>query len=667
MKKLKRKLSLLTALLMLGSFAPQSLAETEAEQNMASEPEVLFYRDYEEYTGGIDIASNGKNHGTMNFLFNEYKKSVPADSFDGIGVKLVASHGSERGYLPDSVGNGILYMTLLSEGSDDPKVGEFYFGQNNADMAFFAWRAGQFTYNNNKAWGSDQPKTAMQGASTSYKIDVVMNLTDQTRDVYINGQLIYGNAKFAADLREGCMTLVAKNGCIIDDFAMVYFPEDVMPQTFSVTKAEADAKADVIRVFLKSDAVDSDGQDGNPIAAPYGITLPNEDAMNASYIVAEDSFNVLGMNVLEVERGLRAGEYVLTVDGDIKTGEEYTVIANSDLVGLMGETLNPLNNGATVTAGEAFSGEVKKTNGNNIIEFNDDVYNIWDYKKGATVKNLYTGETGTVTLSKNSSNSAMISGYDFVSGDEYVITLPDNLRGKGGNTIENNEIAFNLGVGGSLKKLNLVDILGEKHTLADINPVALDALEFNFTNDVEAEEFVSKIKITETATGEEFTDYVAECNDNVATLKLNTILAGGKTYTISITGLIHDYSITVKTEEESFRRLPVQFLDSEGNSLKSMEDVKVGDTVSVKLGFVNSTSETKDFLVSACLFSGQELTGFDFEEVSMDSVADGGTGKKTCEFDFTVEKITGDLKLKGYMWSESDGKFAPIEAVSTFE
>lgn len=668
MKKFKKIFSFFAALTMLAATMPAGFAEES--ESAGAEPEVLVFRDYEDYAGGLDIASDGKNHGTMSFLFTNYSKSVAADSFDGKGVKFVGSSGSEGAKLPTTVGDGTLYISFLSEGSDNSKVGNFYFGQNRDDMAFFGWRAGQSVYSGNKAWGSTTTK-AMQGASTSYKIEVIGNLTEQTRDVYINGQLIYANMAFPADLRsqeknKGIMTLLPDNGCVIDDFVMVYFPEDVMPQTFSVEKAEADAKADVLRVFLKSDAQDSDGQDGNPIAAPYGITLPNEDEKHTEYIIAEDSFIVEGMNVLSVERGLRSGEYVLTVDGDIKPDGEYTVIANPSLTGLMGETLNPLNNGAVATVKDAFTAEVKNAKSGTVVQFSSDIYNAWDYKNGATVKNLYTGATANVTLTKDSANTALISGYEFVSGDEYVITLPDVLRGKNGNTLENNEVEFNLGVGGSLKKLNLIDIMGEKHTLADVNPIGLDALEFNFTSDIKAQDFVSKIKITDTATDEEFTDYVAECAGNVATLKLNKILAGGKTYKISITGLMHDYSITLKTEEAELLKLPVVFSDSDGNKLTSMENVNVGDTVSVKMGFVNATDETKSFLVSACLFSGQEMTGFGFEEVTMESVAEEGSGKYTKEFTFTVDKITDALTLKGYMWSTEDGKFAPIETVSVF-
>ena len=108
------------------------------------------------------------------------------------------------------------------------------------------------------------------------------------------------------------------------------------------------------------------------------------------------------------------------------------------------------------------------------------------------------------------------------------------------------------------------------------------------------------------------------------------------------------------------------YLDSEGKKIKSMDDINAGDTVTVRLDFVNATEESQSFLASACLFSGQEMIGFGCEEVLMDSVADGGSGKFSKEFTFEVSKVTGDLKLKGYMWSMNDGMFAPLEPASVF-
>lgn len=661
MKKWKRVISLLSSVLMLASFAPQGLAEEET----VAEPEVLFYRDYEEYTGGANVVNDGKQFGTMTWAFNNYGKSIPEQGFDGQGLKFKGSYGSESARIPESVKNGILYFTLLSEGSDDAKVGNFYFGQNRADMAFFGWRAGQFYYVGNKSWGSTG-NLGMQGANTSYKIDIVINLDDQTRDVYINGLNIYSGTSMAVDPRSTVITLSPDNGMLIDDFAAVNYPAGTTPATFSVESAEADAKADKIRVMLKSDAYDSDGKNGEAMEAPYGITLVNENVSNSPYMIAEDSFTVDGMNVLSVERGLRSGEYVLEVDGDIKYGEEYTVHAKADLTDILGSTLNPLADGVTITAQDEFLAQMKDTADGVVVKFNEALYNFWDLKAGAEVKNLYNGKTGKVTLTKKTEDTVLVSGYDFEEGDEYTIILPENLRGISGNTIENNKATFNLGAGGYLKKLNLVDIQGEEHSLEDINPVALDEMEFTFTEDVEAEKYVQNIKITDSESNEEFTDYVAECSGNTATLKLNSILAGGKTYKISITGLRKDYEIALKTEEAAFKRLPVLYLDSEGKKIKSMGDINAGDTVTVRLDFVNATTTSQSFLASACLFSGQEMIGFGCEEVLMDSVADGGSGKFSKEFTFEVSKVTGDLKLKGYMWSMNDGKFAPLEPASVF-
>lgn len=660
MKKLKRRLGLITSALILGGSMSAALAQ--------SDPEVLLFRDYEDYGGGQYIGNYNNSYGTANWLFNNFKASTAVEGFDGIAAKFGKSDSSEKFYLPDTVENGTVYISFLQTGSDS-SVANFYFGQNSDDIVFFAWHPGQSYYTGNKAWGGTA-STGMSGAGTSYKIDVVMTLNDEGcfRSAYINGLNIYENAKMTADLRTGYATMKTDPVSAIDDFSIVYYPEGTEPATFSVKSAEADEKNDQIRVILKSDAYDSDGKKGTEeLSAPYGITLPNEDGMNSSYLISEDSFVVEGMNVLSVERGLKSGEYVLTVDGDIKNGMEYTVRARRDLVDIAGSKLNPLADGVTVTAGEPLEAKIKNVSGKAVVEFNDDIYNTWEYAKGASVKDLYTGKTGNVTLSKQSSNQVLISGYAFEEGNEYIITLPAKLRSKGGNTISNNEINFNLAKSGSLSSLRLVDIMGEKHILSDKNPVETDCFEFNFTDDITAENVLDNITITDSASGEELTDFITECEGNTALFKLNRILTGGTTYKISITGLEQEYSISVATENTGFKKLPARFLDADGNELKSMEGLKESDVVSVRLGFVNATAETEAFLASACLFSGQELTGFDFEEVSMAPTVSGGTGKHRSEFKFTVGKNTDSLKLKGYMWANEDGKFSPVEAAEAFK
>lgn len=656
MKKLKKKLSLLTALLMLASFAPQGFAE---EETPVAEPEVMIYRDFEDFEKGKQLGNSANDYGVMRILFDGTwtSKTEPVQGRTGKGIDANVNHVSDNFTMTDKQ-SGKIYLTYTTESIKGLKPAYYTkIGTNTSkvDCTYFEWKHGE-------DFGMGSWTNAMNGTLPAeltgldyYKIDVIIDLTAMRVKAYVNGVEVADRA-ISNQLPNSSTNMKIQDNVIFDNLAMVYYADDTAPQTFSVVSGEADVKKDVLRVMLKSDAFDSDGakKGTEGIAADYGITLPGE--------LDTDAFLVQGMEVLEVRRGDRTGEYEISVDGDISPGQEYVVVANDSLTDVLGATLNPVNNGVAITAKNGMTAVVEE----NVIVFSEDVYSTWEYSSGATVKNLYTGERGTATLEKQGADSVMISGYEFEYGDEYEITLPEGIRGINGNTLENSKLIFNLGSGGYLKKLNLVDIQGEEHSLDDINPVALDEMEFTFTDDVEASKYVDAIVITDTESNEEFTDYVAECSGNTATLKLNSILAGGKTYKVSIEGLRKNYEIALKTEEAAFKRLPVLYLDSEGKKIKSMGDINAGDTVTVRLDFVNATTTSQSFLASACLFSGQEMIGFGCEEVLMDSVAEGGSGKFSKEFTFEVSKVTGDLKLKGYMWSMNDGMFAPLAPASVF-
>lgn len=244
-------------------------------------------------------------------------------------------------------------------------------------------------------------------------------------------------------------------------------------------------------------------------------------------------------------------------------------------------------------------------------------------------------------------------------GDEYEITLPDAIRGKAGNTLHENTVMFNLGTANSLKKLSLVDIQGNKLDLAEINPVGLDSIELAFTEDVTAAN--ASVTITDSQNAV-FEAYTVQNSGSTAVLKLDKILAADETYTVSISGLAKAYAITLKTDEAGLERLPVMFLDENDDVLES---ISAGDTVKVRLDFVNSTSEAKNFLASASMFEGFEMTGFGHKDITMQPTSNGGTGKHTEIFTFTAS--ADGVSLNGYMWSIDSGRFAPIESFESFE
>lgn len=661
-KKMTKLLSYaLAGVVTLTSAVAAPLGALAAE---TAEPEILFYRDFEDYTGGdpIDQTENANAYGTWGVCgTSTWDKYTKAESLDGTGFYVnTSAYSSNHAAFPD-MADGTLYVAFDEIPGGEPKETSVYFKSGTPNFAF-SYKPGVSWTALDRNWGYDQT-TAMLGQGKNHRIELIIDPATGDAKRYINSTYIgTKNIGITTGLTEMLLRFSATS--VVDNLAIVYYPENVISQTFSLAKVEADEKTDVFRVFLKSDATDSDGKGTSAkssISAPYGITLKTTSATETEYVLSADTFSVEGMNVTNVTKGIRSGEYIVEVDGDIEPLKTYTVSAKADIIDILGATLNPDAASKSVTVAERLGATASVSDGTAILTFNDDIINPSEYSKGVIVKNIYTGETGSATLTEVASNQASISGYEFFAGDEYEVTLPDTLRGKKGNSLGINTVIFNLAATNSLKKLSLVDIQGYKADLSEINTVALESIDFEFTPDVTASE--KTITITD-ENGTAFTDYTAVPAGNKTSLKLNKILAPDKTYTVSISGLAKAYEITLTTESAKFERVGVQFLDKNDAVLESINE---GDTVKVKMSVVNSTDEEKTFLAAASMFAGLEMTGFAHEEVTMKPVSEGGTGIYTKTFTFNVSKTAGGVKLNSYMWSVNNGQFAPVTAFESFE
>lgn len=652
-------------------------------------PEVMFYRDFEDYMGGdpYNLTASSRDYGTWGIFGSDvYDDCIAVDGADGTAVKMPKHSTSNNNTSRNdgttafnSKANGRIYFAFdLDASANGGGSGSVWSqlvlketGETGDGIYALTYNAktnkyvgGDSQYNSNASWG-DNTST---GVSADYKnrFELIIDIDNGKIYKYINGIL----GATHDDAEQGKLSDVKfigfnpKGENVFDNLAVVHYPKGVDTQTFSVASVEADEKTDVFRVFLKSDTIDADGKGTttkSEIAAPYGITLPTTDASGIIYSLANDTFSVEGMNVTSVTRGTRSGEYIVDVDGDIKTGESYTVLANADLTDILGSTLNDEKGSKTITAAAELAATAATVDGGVQITFNDTIVNPSEYAKGATIKNVYTGETDTVTLTKASATQVNVSG-DISAGDEYVLTLPAGIRGKKGNTLHSAEVRFNTGTSNCLKTLSLVDIQGTVYDLEETNPTGLDSIVFEFSDASAATNAAIAVTNKDGAALLEGTDYTKTVSGSKATFALAKILAPDEEYTVSITGLAKTYEIALNTSEAKLERLPVMFLDANGQKLESISS---GDTVKVRLDFVNSTDAAKTFLASASMFEGLEMTGFGHKEITMQPISGGGTGKHTEIFTFTA--TANDVSLNGYMWSIDGTKFAPIQVFESFE
>lgn len=661
-----------------------SSPEPEELQNTA-EPEILLYRDYEDYTGGADVFNiSGKyTYGTANLYANSafHKATEKITGVDGIGAyfntsgKTTASTWAKIN-LPKTYDSGKMYLAFniaaksdaeleAQDGNNTTKHGNYlYWRESSSSQRYLYFYTQHSAQSGVGSWHGSGFTSRPIIHDTVAKIEIIIDLDADKAYYYYDGA-VKQTIEYTVALKD--LQLYMTNGVgYFDNLALVYYPADVTPQTFSVASGEADTRLDALRVSLKSDAYDSDAKyRTDEYSAPYGISLAEECIGTEAFTV----MNSLGeaVTVTEVTKGDRNGEYVIKVDADIKANEKYTVIANSELADILGATVNAALNGIEITATADLTGEVIKSGDSAVVKFADDIINPGVYKEGAKVRNVMTGEEAAVTLTKSSENSASIGGYTFEAGYEYVITVPELIRGRKGNTIYNPDIRFNLGTEAYLKKLILVDVQGKKHDLQDVNMAGLDSLSFEFSDDItDAKALLEEALTIIDKDGNEVAFTVAG-DGSTASAVLSKILTGDNQYTVSLISdeLSIEYAIPLKTDAAGVRQLPVIWLDADGNELLSIDDISAGDTVQVRIDYINSGTESASFLSQACLYNGRVLTGFDFEEVNLASTLEG-SGRHTSTFSFVADDISKGLKIKAYMW-ESLTRLLPVISESVFE
>lgn len=328
---------------------PSYIVFTDTYDEETEEPEVMFYRDYEDYTGG----NNGGTKDGTDEPFNRtgkygtfrksgdssFKNTTSAvDTVNGKAVKLdiFTAWNSGASQINDGAGSltdiydGKLYIAYDEIPETGEKAEEIYFTAGGGDYAW-CWFPGVKWSAINRNWYEDYTKTEqMQGAGISYKVELVIEPDTGNVYRYINGNPI-GTLKIK---NSGLEELYFRwsSGNIIDNLTIVYYPENAAPQTFSMTAGMIDTESNTISVYLKSDTLDSDGANGNEIKAPYGISPERVDTK---------LFEVDGYTVSEVIKGDKSGEYKIRLAEAVTEDREYTVTYNKNVADILGAYINP--------------------------------------------------------------------------------------------------------------------------------------------------------------------------------------------------------------------------------------------------------------------------------------------------------------------------------------
>lgn len=328
--------------------SPVYVLFTDTPEDVA-EPEIMFYRDYEDYQGGnnlktttsLDEPFNRKGfYGTLKIAGDGsyLTTTTSVNSGDGKGVQfdILTSWNSGLAQITDGGGSltdlydGTLYIAYDEIPRDGAQREDIYFTASGADYAL-SWYPGVKWSPINRNWGSDCTKTEeMAGAGKNHKVELIIDPDTGQVKRFVNGTLLNNIFIKNTGLKEVIFRWA--DGNIIDNFTIVHYPENVMPQTFSMTKGAVDAEKNTLSVFLKSDASDSDGASGSLIKAPYGVS---PESLETSL------FNVEGYTVSSVTKGDAGGEYIIWLEEDIVGNEVFIAEYNRNIRDVLGACINP--------------------------------------------------------------------------------------------------------------------------------------------------------------------------------------------------------------------------------------------------------------------------------------------------------------------------------------
>ena len=314
------------------------------ERVIIVEPEIILYRDYENFADGNDFMNEETAHGTNTWEAYDGTSGygLAVQGIDGTGVKF-----REKGvysWTPfDEITSGKLHVTFTMQAKSDEELEEQdkntttpheNYVSINDNTSYYRFTT---DHSDIKTYTTDNTVYGEVFDKDVHKIDLVFdfNAITDVQKCYVDGVLKYASGTDTDISSINKLDICLTEGIeYFDNFAVIYYPEYVSKHTYSVTKGEKDGNK--LSVFLNSDITDSDAVNGEAYRAPYGVTL-SDISPDSFEILDDDGFKT---EITSVTMGKRNGEYILTL-GDEIIGKGYKVTASgTDITGLVCNTNN---------------------------------------------------------------------------------------------------------------------------------------------------------------------------------------------------------------------------------------------------------------------------------------------------------------------------------------
>ena len=386
-KKMKKMLGIILSVGMLMSVLSMlgtSVSADEYTFTYASAPQVLFYRDYEDYNGGkyyLNFNGSSLPYGRIALATsNAFDSAAQRTSgLNGAGVKFVNDgtngYSANSGWLINPIKDGKLYIAFdMERKGDDELINNVDYQQDiyfnyipkyafnntiknpNAESAEYPFR---FFSNHSKAkenGAKNEPgfyhysngyaltKISDMSENKTYKVELVADVTNKKLLTYIDGTYMgeralskntSGNAVLDSSVEYAIYAIGMQFTWgidYLDNLTMVYYPDNQLG-TFSINSSSNFKSAEStnqIKINLKADITDGD------YSAPYGISL-TEESLNPENFKVTNSIGE-SLTVSSVEKGEKSGEYILNFAQNLDA-DKYMITAQN-LSDIMGLTLN---------------------------------------------------------------------------------------------------------------------------------------------------------------------------------------------------------------------------------------------------------------------------------------------------------------------------------------
>lgn len=357
--------------------------------NYLSKTTVLYYQDYEDYTGGNGFCT--AKVGSHNFSTNGLTdKAAASIGRDGKGVQINPTdrtvndqykYGTSVGFdLTNPIKDGKLYMAFDIRRKDDSEIAKmltdeggywntqnyicFNHGKTDNTFRFYPLyvnlyhsssdKGGIYTGASGVNGYSSTNKLSTLDEGETHKVEMVVDVKTSKAYYYIDGvktetvlELNSGNVSNPVDGSAGfaiyCITMGIGAGTeYLDNLTIAYIDDNSeTPETFSITSENAFTGDNTLTVKATADITDNKAE---PTTAPYGVSLSSDTLAKDNFTVKKDGETV---NVKSVAKGEKTGEYIIETEENLTAGT-YTVEVNNvtDVTGCL--TLNDDAKTATV-------------------------------------------------------------------------------------------------------------------------------------------------------------------------------------------------------------------------------------------------------------------------------------------------------------------------------